>query len=59
MIRKWKPWENSTGAKTSAGKEKSKMNAFKHGMRSQEWRFMQALLKYQAYALDDFRNEKT
>lgn len=32
-IRRWKPWAKSTGAKTSEGKEKSKMNAYKHGGR--------------------------
>lgn len=30
-IKRWKPWEKSTGAKTAEGKEKSKMNAYKHG----------------------------
>ena len=34
VIRNWKPWEKSTGAKTAEGKEKSKMNAYKHGARS-------------------------
>lgn len=36
QIQKWKPWEHSTGAKTPEGKERSKKNAFKHGLRSQE-----------------------
>jgi hypothetical protein len=31
LIRQTKPWEFSTGPKTQAGKERSKMNAFKHG----------------------------
>jgi hypothetical protein len=31
LIKKLKPWERSTGAKTLAGKEISKMNALKHG----------------------------
>lgn len=31
IIQKYKPWLKSTGAKTAAGKEKSKMNAYKHG----------------------------
>jgi hypothetical protein len=29
MIRQWKPWKHSTGAKTLEGKERSKMNALK------------------------------
>ncbi len=33
-IKCWKPWEKSTGAKTTEGKEKSKMNAYTHGARS-------------------------
>lgn len=34
LIRNWRPWEQSTGAKTEAGKAASKMNAYKHGGRS-------------------------
>lgn len=34
LIRNWRPWEQSTGAKTEAGKAVSKMNAYKHGGRS-------------------------
>jgi hypothetical protein len=34
LIRSWKPWKKSTGAKTSAGKAISKMNAYKHGGRA-------------------------
>ena len=32
LIQSWKPWEQSTGAKTAQGKAKSKMNAYKHGV---------------------------
>jgi len=32
LIRKWKPWELSTGAKTLEGKAISSQNAVKHGM---------------------------
>jgi hypothetical protein len=31
LIKRWQPWSKSTGPKTQAGKEKSKMNARKHG----------------------------
>jgi len=34
-MKQWKPWEQSTGPKSAAGKEKSKMNALKHGWYSQ------------------------
>ena len=33
LIKRWKPWNQSTGAKTIAGKSISKMNAYKHGAR--------------------------
>ena len=35
-IRKWKPWEQSTGAKTVKGKARSSQNALKHGFRSRQ-----------------------
>ena len=38
QIKSWKPWEKSTGAKTHEGKNKSKMNALKHGCRSEVFR---------------------
>jgi hypothetical protein len=44
-IKRWKPWEQSTGAKTNQGKEKSKMNALKHGARSIAWKSMALILK--------------
>jgi len=31
LIRSWVPWSRSTGPKSSEGKDKSKMNACKHG----------------------------
>ena len=30
-VRSWKPWLNSTGPRTIAGKERCKLNAEKHG----------------------------
>jgi len=41
LIRSWKPWEKSTGAKTDKGKAKSSMNAhrgyFRTGYRLACW----------------------
>ena len=31
LIQCWKPWQQSTGARSEEGKEISKMNALKHG----------------------------
>jgi len=31
LIQLWKPWTNSTGAKTPEGKQRSAQNAFKTG----------------------------
>jgi len=36
LIKTWKPWEQSTGAKTKEGKARSAQNALKHGFRSRE-----------------------
>lgn len=35
MIKNWKPWEQSTGPKTDAGKDAASRNAFKGGWRDQ------------------------
>jgi len=47
-IRKWKPWQRSTGPKTVEGKSRVSLNAFKHGMRSAEIRQIEAVLAEQA-----------
>lgn len=31
LIQNWKPWEQSTGAKTPQGKARSSRNAYKYG----------------------------
>ena len=33
MIRQWKPWESSTGPKSTEGKAKAARNAYKGGSR--------------------------
>lgn len=45
LIRKIKPWEKSTGPKTCAGKEKSKMNAYKDGAYTLEGKKEQELVR--------------
>jgi hypothetical protein len=56
LIQKWKPWENSTGPRTTQGRAISSMNALKHGMRSKEMREMESgladLAKIQRLFLD-------
>ncbi len=34
LIRRWKPWENSTGPKSEDGKARSAMRGFKGGHRA-------------------------
>jgi hypothetical protein len=45
MIRKWKPWEKSTGPKTPEGKEKVAKNADKGGIRKLQRELARALRK--------------
>jgi hypothetical protein len=35
LIHRWKPWEKSTGPKSTDGKAKSARNAYKAGWRAQ------------------------
>jgi hypothetical protein len=46
-IRRWKPWENSTGPKTLEGKERAKMNAFKNGLHTAEHQLLREGLAHQ------------
>ncbi len=41
LIKQWKPWERSTGARTAEGKTASSQNALVHGGRSQETKKLQ------------------
>ena len=56
MIRNWQPWKKSTGAKTSAGKAISKMNAYKHGGRSMSIRAVQAIITQYKHGLSSLNN---
>ncbi len=53
LIRQWKPWQKSTGAKTEEGKTTSKMNAYKHGGRCADVRELHATMMAQKKALND------
>jgi hypothetical protein len=46
MIRKHKPWDKSTGPKSSKGKAKSSMNALKSGGYSQSMKKIEKALKH-------------
>jgi hypothetical protein len=41
LIKTWKPWEQSTGARTAEGKAASSQNALVHGGRSAETKGLQ------------------
>ena len=57
LIKTWKPWEKSTGAKTTEGKNKSKMNALKHGCRSELFRKLDTYMAAQNRMAREIRNE--
>jgi hypothetical protein len=50
LIRRWKPWEKSTGPKTEQGKAQSAMRGYKGGTREM-LREMGRLLREQSEAL--------
>ena len=56
LIKKWKPWEHSTGPKTKEGKLTAAKNAFKHGNRSKDSQNELAALKrlIDGYTKNDF-----
>ena len=57
LIKSWKPWEKSVGATTVEGKNKSKMNALKHGCRSAVFRKLDASLAAHNRMIRELRNE--
>lgn len=65
-IRRWKPWEKSTGPRTAEGRDAVKNNGLKHGFRSEKMRELCRLLRAQsrfvarirAYLRENRREEK-
>ena len=53
-IRKWKPWQQSTGPKTTAGKAASSQNALKHGFDSAAMDDLRRVLRAQRQYLKNF-----
>ena len=53
-IRQWRPWDNSTGPRTSEGKAASSRNAYRGAVRSM-LNGMSELLREQGGALDQLR----
>jgi len=51
-IRRWKPWERSTGPATAEGKARSKLNGYKGG----QWRELRELRKAMNAALREQRD---
>lgn len=56
LIHQWKPWEKA-GVKTDEGKEVSKMNALKHGLRSVKARELKRLLREHHQILEGLGSE--
>ena len=52
-IRRWQPWEKSTGPRTAKGKAKASQNAFRGGVRLL-LRSLGKLLRRQQKSLDDY-----
>lgn len=60
LIQRWKPWKQSTGAKTPKGKKRSSQNSFKTGNSLKEREIikcMNELLRVHRVSLGAFTDE--
>jgi hypothetical protein len=46
LIRRWQPWQRSTGPKTKEGKARAAQNARRHGFRSSDYLLMAAEVRH-------------
>ncbi len=53
VARRHRPWEKSTGPRTARGKYRSSKYAYVHGFRSQAYRDIRALLRWQMRVMKD------
>jgi hypothetical protein len=53
-MRAQKPWLRSTGPRTANGKARSRLNGYKHGLRSQAMRRLKSLLREQRRFMREF-----
>ena len=58
LIRRWKPWEKSTGPKSPEGKARSAMRGYKGGWRDQ-LRDLRRILRDQGQVLEDCLRESS
>jgi hypothetical protein len=56
IARNRKMWEQSTGPKTDAGKDRSKWNAYKHGCTSERALMLHKIMKMQSLLLSGALN---
>ena len=54
LIRNWKPWERSTGPRTTEGKERVSRNAYKGG----EYQLIRALAMFLKQAASESSQDK-
>lgn len=55
-IKRWKPWEKSTGPKTDKGKARCSLNAIKSGAYTGQIREMREMLRHNKEFLEHFIN---
>ena len=55
--KKQKPWEHSTGPRTSEGKSKTAQNAYAHGFRSRDMEDINAFLRWQKDFMKSLKNK--